>query len=175
MGDARCIRRTAQIVQEAARERPVAAVVSAMSGVTNRLIQAAKASEVGDLEKAIAIFGALRQQHASAIDELIVNRDRREQLTKHLDTIFDEGERLCRGTALLFELTSRTLDAISSLGERLSAPIVAGALVESGARSEAVEATELIVTDSSHGEPIHSWIALAPVRKRGCGRSCSKG
>lgn len=151
VGDARCIRRAAQIVQEAAGERPVTAVVSAMSGVTNRLIQAAKASEVGDLEKATAIFGALRQQHASAINELIVNPDRRGQLIKHLDTIFDEGERLCRGTALLFELTSRTLDAISSLGERLSAPIVAGALVESGARSEAVEATELIVTDSSHG------------------------
>ena len=151
MGDARCIRRAAQILQTAAGERPVTAVVSAMSGVTNRLIQAAQASEIGDLEKAMAIFAALRRQHAAAIDELISDRDKREQLTKRLDGIFDDGERLCRGTALLHELTSRTLDAISSLGERLSAPIVAGALVESGARSEAVEATELIVTDSFHG------------------------
>jgi len=151
VGDARCIRRAAQIVQTAAGERPVTAVVSAMGGVTNRLIQAAQASEIGEIEKAMAIFAALRRQHAAAIDELISDRDKREQLTKCLDGIFDDGERLCRGTALLHELTSRTLDAISSLGERLSAPIVAGALVESGARSEAVEATELIVTDSFHG------------------------
>ena len=151
MGDARCIQRTAQILHEAGRERPVAAVVSAMSGVTNRLIQAAKAAEVGDLDKATDIFAALRRQHASAIEELIGDREKRDPLSKRLDKIFEEGERLCRGTALLCELTSRTLDAISSLGERLSAPIVAGALVESGARSEAVEATELIVTDSFHG------------------------
>jgi bifunctional aspartokinase / homoserine dehydrogenase 1 len=58
---------------------------------------------------------------------------------------------LCQGTALLRELTPRTLDTISSLGERWSAPVVAGALEELGLASEAVEATELIVTDSFHG------------------------
>jgi aspartate kinase len=68
-----------------------------------------------------------------------------------LERIFGEGDRLCRGTALLRELTPRTLDSISSLGERLSAPMVARALVGLGARSEPVEATELIVTDSYHG------------------------
>lgn len=175
MGDARCIRRTAQIVGQAAKERPVAAVVSAMSGVTNNLIQAAKASEIGDLEKALHIFSLLRKQHASAIEELIADKDRQEHLAKHVDKIFDEGERLCRGTALLRELTCRTLDAISSLGERLSAPIVAGALIESGARSEAVEATELIVTDSFHGgaDPLmdrtraRSEVRLRPLLNQG--------
>ena len=43
-----------------------------------------------------------------------------------MEKIFSEGFRLCEGTALLRELTPRTLDAISSLGERLSAPMVAG-------------------------------------------------
>src|ERR1700677_3338806 len=107
VGDARCIRRTAHILCQAAQERPVTAVVSAMSGVTNNLIQAAKASEVGDLEKALHIFALLRTQHASAIKELIVDKDRQEPLAKHVDEIFDEGERLCRGTALLRELTCR--------------------------------------------------------------------
>jgi aspartokinase len=42
VGDATCIARTAQIVAKAARENPCVVVVSAMSGVTNRLIEAAR-------------------------------------------------------------------------------------------------------------------------------------
>src|SRR5271170_4198708 len=90
VGDASCIRRAAQIVREAAGERPVTAVVSAMSGVTNRLIQAARASEAGDLENAIVIFGALRKQHAAAVDELVGGRDKQEPLKRRLEKIFDE-------------------------------------------------------------------------------------
>src|SRR5207245_11040692 len=60
-------------------------------------------------------------------------------------------ERLCQGTMLLREVTLRARDSISSLGERLSAPIVAAALVECGVASEAIEATELVLTDSQHG------------------------
>ena len=151
VGDAACIARVAQIVRDAARERPVVAVVSAMSGVTNRLIEAANRSAAGDGEHAAAIFAALRQQHKAALALLIPDEARRARAANCLDKIFDEGERLCKGTAMLQELTPRALDAISSLGERLSAPMVAGALGELGARSESVEATELIVTDSSHG------------------------
>jgi aspartate kinase len=53
-------------------------------------------------------------------------------------------------------LTPRALDVISGVGERLSAPLVAGALCELGVRSGAVSATECIVTDHHHGraEPL---------------------
>jgi len=151
VGDAACIARVAQIVRDASLERPVVAVVSAMSGVTNRLIEAANCSAAGDGDQAGAIFAALRQQHKTALASLIRDDAKRARVAACLEKIFDDGERLCKGTAMLRELTPRTLDAISSLGERLSAPMVAGALGELGARSESVEATELIVTDSSHG------------------------
>ena len=62
-----------------------------------------------------------------------------------------EGLRFCEGTALLRELSPRTMDAISSLGERLSAPLVSAAVRALGLQSEALEATELIVTDEFHG------------------------
>jgi bifunctional aspartokinase / homoserine dehydrogenase 1 len=151
VGDASCIARVAQIVAEASRQGPVIAVVSAMSGVTNRLIEAATKSENGDSEPSSAIFQALRKQHDLALGALIQSKERRAQIASAMDEIFSEGERLCKGTALLCELTPRTLDAISSLGERLSAPMVSGALEELGVASEAVEATELIVTDPYHG------------------------
>ena len=151
VGDASCIARVAQIVKDASAEGPVVAVVSAMSGVTNRLIEAATQSEAGDREPAEALFEALRKQHDAALSTLIGSAERQAQIWARLDASFIEGERLCKGTALLRELTPRTLDAISSLGERLSAPLVAGALEELGVPSQSVEATELIVTDPYHG------------------------
>jgi aspartokinase/homoserine dehydrogenase 1 len=151
VGDAACIARVARIVSEASRRGPVVAVVSAMSGVTNKLIEAATKSESGDSAPGLAIFEALRKQHDAALSTLIKSSERRARIAESMGEIFSEGERLCKGTALLCELTPRSLDAISSLGERLSAPMVAGALQELDARSEAIEATELIVTDPYHG------------------------
>ncbi len=151
VGDASCIARVAQIVKDASAEGPIVAVVSAMGGVTNRLIEAANLSAAAEGLQVEAIFASLRQQHETALAALIQDDAKRKQVAACLGKIFDEGQRLCRGTALLRELTPRTLDAISSLGERLSAPMVAGALAELGVRSEPVEATELIVTDTCHG------------------------
>src|SRR5580704_15798436 len=66
VGDAACIARTGQIIAKAAGESAVIVVVSAMSGVTNRLIEAATQAEAGDREKSAGIFSSLRGQHASA-------------------------------------------------------------------------------------------------------------
>jgi aspartokinase/homoserine dehydrogenase 1 len=151
VGDASCIARVAQIAGDASREGAVVVVVSAMSGVTNRLIEAATLSETGDRDRVAVLFEALRKQHEVALGALIHEEDRRGPLAASMEAIFNEGERLCKGTALLQELTPRTLDAVSSLGERLSAPIIAGALLELGVRSQAVDATKLIVTDPYHG------------------------
>src|SRR5919202_4507728 len=108
VGDASRIRAAAEITASAAKRGEVLAVVSAMSGVTNRLVEA-------------------------------------EQIIKDAAT-------LCQGTAMLRELTPRALDAISSVGERLSARLMAAALEETGVRAEAVEATEVVVTDDEHGQ-----------------------
>jgi aspartate kinase len=151
VGDAACIARVAQIVKDAGAEGPIVTVVSAMSGVTNRLIDAAKRAEGGDQEHADAVFAALREQHDAAVSVLVRDAEKRRKLTATLDKLLAEGAELCKGTALLRELTPRTLDSISSLGERLSAPIVSAALTDLGMQSEAIQSTELIVTDPSHG------------------------
>src|SRR3989454_5701613 len=151
VGDADCIARTAQIIAKAAKENRCVAVVSAMSGVTNRLIEAAKRAQAGDADEAAAIVDALRRQHEAALASLIPHEEARAPIRRRMEEVFAEGRRLCEGTALLRELTPRTLDAISSLGERLSAPLVAAAVRELGLPSEAIEATELIVTDAFHG------------------------
>jgi bifunctional aspartokinase / homoserine dehydrogenase 1 len=156
VGDASCIARVAEIVAKASSVGPLVVVVSAMSGVTNRLIEAATCSETGDRERATELLEALREQHFEALKILIQNAETRNFIALGIEELLREAQRLCEGTALIHELTVRTLDSVSSLGERLSAPLVAGALSERGVRSEAVEATGLIVTDSYHGaaEPL---------------------
>jgi aspartokinase/homoserine dehydrogenase 1 len=163
VGDASCVGRVVEIIRNASRESSVAVVVSAMGGVTNRLIEAAMESKAGNKRGVAEIFGQLRKRHDEAVRTLIHSEDRRRGLQRKMDDLFIEGERLCQDTISLRELTPRELDAISGLGERLCAPLVAAALAEIGVASEAIEATELIMTDSYHGgaEP---W--LEPTRAR---------
>ena len=151
VGDASCISRAAEIIVEAAGDYRCVAVVSAMSGVTNRLIEAANHACAGNAVEATMVLEALRMQHEAALAALIPREEERQKISRKVGEVLAEGRRLCEGTALLRELTPRTLDAVSSLGERLSAPLVAAAVKEAGAACEAVEATELIVTDAFHG------------------------
>jgi bifunctional aspartokinase / homoserine dehydrogenase 1 len=151
VGDAACIARTVKIIAAAAGENDCVAVVSAMSGVTNRLVAASKNANQGNHGEGLALVETLWKQHETALEELISDPSGRERVRKQMKEILDQAQRLCEGTAMLRELTPRTLDALSSVGERLSAPLVAGALNQAGVRSEAIDATELVVTDGHHG------------------------
>jgi aspartokinase/homoserine dehydrogenase 1 len=167
VADAACIRRAAEIVVAAANDGPLVVVVSAMSGVTNRLIAAANASAKGEINAASELAAALRAQHQAAIEVLIKSEDTRAQIEVEIEMMIAEVEGLCRGTALLRELTPRALDSISSAGERLLARLLAQVISELGRKGVAVEATDLIVTDdvSGRAEPL-----MAETRERASAR-----
>jgi len=143
--------------------------------VTNRLIEAAHQAQSGDRDAGRVLTQALRNQHFEALSALVASEQVRSGVQSRIEEILSEATRLYEGTALLRELTPRTLDAISSLGERLCAPIFAATLSELGAHGSAIEATELIVTDSFHGgaEPLtaatrqKSQARIAPLLKDG--------
>ncbi|HUL34790.1 MAG TPA: aspartate kinase [Candidatus Eisenbacteria bacterium] len=151
VGDASCIARAAQIVAAAARAGRCIAVVSAMSGVTNRLIEAAKTAQTGNARGALERMDELAAKHEKTLLAVVKNETERGKISVLMNEVFAVGRRFCEGTALLRELSPRTLDTISSLGERLSAPLVSAAVRELGFASEPLEATELIVTDEFHG------------------------
>jgi len=151
LGDASCIAKAVEIVRTASQVSNVVVVVSAMSGVTNKLIEAALQSEAGDRKTAAAIFEELRKRHDAAARALIHSTAEWYRVGRKMDELFQIGERLCRATSLRRELSLRARDAVSGLGERLSAPLVAAALAERGVPGRPIEATELVVTDSNHG------------------------
>ena len=135
VGDAPRIRKVLDIIRDAARESDLVVVVSAMSGVTNKLVEAAAHSEAGNHEAVEIIFDELRERHRAVAGALINSAPVRNRIHHEVEQVFQEGERLCQGTALLRELTLRARDSICSLGERLSAPLVAAALTECGVKS----------------------------------------
>lgn len=163
VGDASCIAKVVEIIRAAAVEADLAVVVSAMSGVTNKLVEAASQAETGNADRVAEILKQLRKQHDTALKILIQSAEQQQRISQKMDQLFEEADRLCKGTIFLRELTPRVRDAISSLGERLSVPLVAAALQQIGVGSEAIEATELVVTDSSHGAA-DPWLDLTRER-----------
>ncbi len=175
VGNAECIRRAADIVAGATRDGAVVVVVSAMSGVTNRLILAARQSATGDDTESRETTNALLNQHTAAAAALIKDEAERSRLVAEVERIVGEVTSLCRGITLLRELTPRTLAVVSSVGERLSARLMAAALDQLGVSSEVVEATEVIITDDNYeqAEPLMDQVReratarLRPVLDRG--------
>lgn len=156
VGDAHCIERVVEIVRTASREVTAVVVVSAMNGVTNKLLEAANSAEAGDNERVSMTLKELGKRHEAAATELIHSDGERNRISDKMREIFRECAGTCRETTRKRELTLLARDSIVSVGERLSALIVAGALAERGLPSEAVEATGLVVTDDNHGsaEPL---------------------
>ncbi len=131
-------------------------VVSAMSGVTNALIRGARTAAAGDGHTYRSIVADLRVQHYRAVDALFTDVGERTRLLTAVDEYLDEFATFCHSVHVLGEVTPRAMDTISSLGERINARILATLLRARGHRSEAVDATELIVTDDKfqHAAPL---------------------
>ena len=127
----------------------VVTVTSAMSGVTDTLICAARRAAAGDDAVYLAAHESLIEQHFAALDYIVRDEATREIARKYVTRLLDDFGNLCQSIHILGELTPRALDAVASLGERLILPILAQALRERGAPTEAIEATELIVTDDN--------------------------
>jgi len=151
VGDAACVRKVAEIIHNSFRDNDLLIVVSAMAGVTNKLIEAGTQAAAGKRAAAARIVVELRHQHAAALAELIDSESERERIGSTMNELFQECELWVENTASLGELTPRTKDSISSLGERLSAPLVAAVLCSRGLVSQSLEATDFVVTDSYHG------------------------
>lgn len=150
MGNADIIKGVARIILENAAEgHQVVTIVSAMSGVTNNLLEAAHTAAAGNADTYIKVTAALRDRHHETARELVQTPDAQEALLAELHRIIDTFQDLCRSVSILGELTPRGLDAIVSIGERLSTRLLAAHLQEQGAASLPVDATDLIATDSN--------------------------
>src|SRR6202021_1485754 len=103
VSDASCIARVAEIVAKASRLGPLVVVGSAMSGVTNRLIEAATCSETGDRDRATELLEVLRQQHFEALKTLIQNPESRKAIAVGVEGFLRKAHPLGEGPALFHD------------------------------------------------------------------------
>jgi aspartate kinase len=145
---AAAIERVASIVKARESRRPVV-VVSAMGKTTNKLLAIASAAIEGSREQYLRQIHDLRDFHSREARRVVPLADRAE-LDRLLDEHFQELTELVKGLAVLGELTPRSIDAISSYGERLSSYIVALAFRHFGMDAVHLDSRQLIVTDRRH-------------------------
>src|ERR1700733_4588365 len=142
------IERVAGIVKQRLEQHPVV-VVSAMGKTTNKLLAIAAAAIAGKREEYIPQLHDLRDFHSREARQVVPLSDRAE-LDRTLDDHFQELTELVKGLAILGELTPRSVDAISSYGERLSSYVVSLAFRHFGMDAVHLDARRVIVTDRRH-------------------------
>ncbi len=135
---AEAIDRVTGIVKSRLDRKPVV-VVSAMGKTTNRLLKIANLAVGGQRDEALRELLALRDFHL-----------RESGMERTVDEHFQELSELVKGLAVLGELTPRSIDAISSFGERLSSLIVTNYFQHHGLSAVHLDSRKVIVTDRRH-------------------------
>ena len=147
VANAENIRKVSCIIQKAAKKEKVIAIVSALGGITDVFLQAARKASEGN-ESYKELLGTAEQRHLDVVKELIPVT-RQASVLSQVKKQFNEIDDICNGVFLLGELTERTTDKILSYGELISSQIISAALQSSGIENCWKDSRELISTDSA--------------------------
>ena len=141
--------RQAQAQTEGGDARGPVVVVSALSGVTDRLLGLAALSGSGDVEGARASLQDLRARHIK-VSGVIADASLRKPVVDALNAECDALERVVSALAVLQEVSPRWLDALAAVGEILSSQIVAAALSSHKLLATFVDSRQAVVTNDEH-------------------------
>lgn len=148
VGSAEAIDQAVQIVINAHQDwARLVVVTSAMAGVTNLLLESAAQAIRGETHAIDQAAMQLRRMHYSVVDELLPEGSQHAKVKLAIDRLIADFSSLGQAVGVLGEATPRALDALASLGERLSVRVLAAAITNRGVPAQFVEANHLIVTD----------------------------
>lgn len=150
VGNAERMLAAARIAADYARRDGVVVVVSAASGVTDILLQAARKAASRQTFEALQLVLNVQKLHADTVEQLGLESEKA-ALHAEVQSLVSEFQNFVQSIAILGEITPRTLDYVAAIGERLSSRLVAAALRSIGVKSEALEATRFVVTDNNFG------------------------
>jgi aspartate kinase len=146
--DVAAVRRLVEIIRH--ENKPKVVVVSALSKVTDALIEIGRLAEKGDAKAAAEAVRALHRRHQD-MTVLVASPERRPELIVALDELFGELEAIVHALAVVEEVSPRSADTIVAFGELASSKIVAAAFDDAGLRGRFVDARRVLVTDAQHG------------------------
>jgi len=148
------IRHVANLVTQNAKSNcRIAVVVSALAGVTNKLIEVAEQAKKTDEKHLQTFTKELLKKHLEAISSAITSKQVQKEVIEITEKTIVELEKVLTGICYVGELTPKSKDYVVSFGERLSAPIVWGAIKDHKAETQYFTGKEAgIVTDSNFGD-----------------------
>jgi aspartate kinase len=150
VGSAARIRAAAQLAMAERRKRPVAVVISAMSKITDLLLDTMRHAEAGDRSGMATNIVGLRARHEAVCRELLPG-PRQPSIMAEIHRLIAEFERIASGMAMLNIRPLRSVDASVSVGERLSVLLMSEYIASEGVAATAVDASGVIVTDAVFG------------------------
>ena len=136
-----------RIVEDEASQGQVIVVVSALGGITDKLIATSKMAQQGD-EQWEQEYDAIVRRHHKMIESVILDPLEKVQLLGHVNPLLEQLRSIYTGVYLIHDLSEKTLAAIVSYGERLSSHIVAS-LIDGGTR---MNARNFIKTERKNGK-----------------------
>lgn len=149
VGTPQAMKQTVEIIREARNGwSRLVVVTSALSGVTNQLLEGAHQATNGNRHHCFSVERELLEKHAAIADALLSDPARRSQALQEVEHLVYDFTNLCQAISVLGEATPRAMDAVAGLGERMSARLLAAALEASGVPAQLVESTQLIITDN---------------------------
>ncbi len=154
MGSAERMQVAGEIIAESYGSRPLVVVVSAMSKVTDLLLDTMRHAELGDSAVIQANVKILLDRHLDAAKQLLGQPGAEALYVAACDSVralVAEFERIASGIALLGERPPRSVDEAVAVGERLSATLFSYYLHSTGIHARAINAAEVIVTDAVFG------------------------
>ena len=150
-----------KIVEKEAKKQPIVVVVSALGGITDKLLTTAQLALIGD-ERYKDEYDLMVKRHHQMIDTIITDNAKRENLFNIVDVMFDQLKSIYYGVYLIHDLSEKTQNAIVSYGERLSSNITA-ALVKN---AQLFDSREFIQTEyKNHRHMLDSELTNTLVRK----------
>ena len=149
VGSVKSILSLKKIVETEARTQPVVVVVSALDGITDKLIATSQMAKQGD-ERYREEFDAMVTRHHQMIEAIMTDDKKRIDLFNNVDQLFDQLKSIFYGVYLIHDLSKKTEDTIVSYGERLSSHIVA-AMIKNGVR---MNSRDFIRTQKKQGKHV---------------------
>lgn len=151
MGSAERMKVAASICAEQAALRPVVCVVSAMSKITDLLLDSLLKAEARDRADLDTNLKTLRDRHTAACNDLLPDTEQRYTVLRDVDMLLSEFGRIANGILMLGERPPRSIDEAIAIGERLAALLLAAYLESQKIPATAINASKVIVTDAVFG------------------------
>ena len=162
VADLASIDRAASVTRSRVRSGPVV-VVSALTGTTDALLNAAHAAARGDRATARETLRAVRERHLAMVEMLVRRDPTADETGWEVDHMCDTLEGLAEALAIRGHVTPRGLDTVAAYGEQLSAQLVVAAFRTAGLPAVLVDARQIVVTDGrfTRARPLPEMIGRA--------------